>query len=280
MGDKMKMKTVTIILCLFLITGVYCGCIESQDDLQIKSFTINPEIINIGGKVTLSWIVIGATNVSINNGIGIVNLTGTKIIVVNETTIFILTAKNDKRTITYSVKVTVKSPTSNNTVVIDNDLFNNASRDPFEFLNLSIFQDTIYINVRYSGGCLKHEFYLIFKENFLESDPVQIPCVLYHEDNDDPCDSIVTDTLYFDLTPLKEKWQEEYQGDSGRIILSLENYSREILYIFEEEYLPILNITLKTDKTQYNRSENISINISVTNNYDKNIIQSQEDLLI
>jgi hypothetical protein len=276
----MKEKIVILISSLVIISGLYCGCIENQDKLQIISFTIDPQVVNEGETVTLRWIVNGAKNVSINNGIGLVNLTGSKDIIVNETTVFILTAKNDKRTLTYSVKVTVKSPSSNNTVIIDNDLFENASRDPIDFLNISIFQDIIYINVRYSGGCVKHDFYLIFKENFLESDPVQIPCVLYHDDNDDPCDSIVLDNLNFDLTPLKEKWQEEYQGDSGRIIIRLENYSKEILYVFEEDYLPIINVTLKTDKTQYNRSENISINITVTNNHNKNVTITCSDARI
>lgn len=265
----MKIKII-IIFCL-LTTGIFCGCFENQDELLIKSFTINPNIINKSGNVTISWIVIGATKVSIDNGIGYVNLTGTIVITVNETTTFILTAKNDKKTITSSVKVTVKDLLLNNSIIIDDELYNNAPRDPFEIEYLRIYKDTLEIDIIYSGGCGEHDFYLISKENFMESDPVQIHCVLSHKDNNDPCDSIVSDRLLIDLTPLKEKWQQEYQSESGRIIMLLKNYSESILYIFGEDYLSFLNAKITTDKTVYESNENISIQIYLINNKDTNI---------
>ena len=105
----------------------------------------------------------------------------------------------------------------------------------------------------------------------MESEPVQIHCVLSHEDNDDPCDSIVMDTLLFNITPLKEKWQQEYQSESGKIIMLLEGYNESIVYIFGDEHLSFLNVSLSTDKKVYDSFENISIQISLTNNKDKNV---------
>ncbi len=51
-------------------------------------------------------------------------------------------------------------------------------------------------------------------------------------DNDDPCDGICAEELAFDLSPLKEKWQEAYQQNSGTIIIWLEGMEASISYEF------------------------------------------------
>jgi hypothetical protein len=117
-------------------------------------------------------------------------------------------------------------------IILDYDLFKNASRDPYKIINIGFDVDILEINVSYSGGCEEHEFSLFGDSSFKESLPVQIKVVLSHNDNDDPCDGIYTEELAFDLSPLKEKWQEAYQQNSGIIIIWLEGLEESLSYEF------------------------------------------------
>lgn len=117
-------------------------------------------------------------------------------------------------------------------IILDDDLFKNASRDPYKIINIGLEGDILEINVSYSGGCEEHEFSLIGDSSFKKSLPVQIEVVLSHNDNDDPCDGIYTEELAFDLSPLKEKWQEAYQKNSGTIIVWLEGLAESFPYEF------------------------------------------------
>ena len=72
----------------------------------IKSFTATPRVIS-GQSATLQWNVTGSTYVSIDNGIGIVNASGTQAEAPTTTTTYVLTATNDNGSVTASVNVTV-----------------------------------------------------------------------------------------------------------------------------------------------------------------------------
>ncbi len=73
----------------------------------IASFTATPASLPVGGgNVTLDWATIGATSVSIDNGIGIVNGTS-KVVPVTSNTTFTLTATN-----------VIGSPTAQTSVVV------------------------------------------------------------------------------------------------------------------------------------------------------------------
>lgn len=64
----------------------------------------------------------------------------------------------------------------------------------------------------------------------MESYPVQTTIVLSHEDNDDNCESFITETLVFDLTPLKELYIDLYSESSGTIIIHLLGWDNSITY--------------------------------------------------
>ena len=121
---------------------------------------------------------------------------------------------------------------SQKSIILDDDFFQNASRDPFKIINIRLEVDILEINVSYSGGCEEHEFSLFGPSSFKENSLVQIEVVLSHNDNDDPCDGVCTEKLTFDLSPLKEKWQEAYQQNSGTIIIWLEGMEASISYEF------------------------------------------------
>lgn len=70
----------------------------------------------------------------------------------------------------------------------------------FSITNAFVWEHGLEVQVRYGGGCEKHEFELFWDGSEFESNPVQIPLVLTHNNNGDACRSIVTETLQFDLS--------------------------------------------------------------------------------
>ena len=44
----------------------------------------------------------------------------------------------------------------------------------------------------------------------MESNPVQVNALLAHDDDDDPCDAVVSQRRTFDLTPFLEAYEEAY----------------------------------------------------------------------
>jgi hypothetical protein len=106
-------------------------------------------------------------------------------------------------------------------------------RDPCFLKGANITDnDTLSIIVSYTGGCKKHDFILATVRLFTataEND--QIDLVLSHENNADMCKKIVTEPLYFDLSPLKEKYQKACGIKTSSMLLHLMN--RSIKYQFK-----------------------------------------------
>jgi len=75
----------------------------------IISFSADPSTVTVGESSTLSWIVTDADSVTIDNGIGIVALTGTTGVNPTTTTTYTLTAANSAGSVTATTTVTVGS---------------------------------------------------------------------------------------------------------------------------------------------------------------------------
>jgi subtilase family serine protease len=73
----------------------------------IVSFSANPGSISSGGSSTLSWNVTGATTVSIDQGVGGVALSGTRVVSPTSSTIYTLTATNTAGSVTATAQVLV-----------------------------------------------------------------------------------------------------------------------------------------------------------------------------
>lgn len=99
----------------------------------------------------------------------------------------------------------------------------NFGTDDYTLNSATIEGDTLLINVSYSGGCERHDFTLIASELFLESLPVQLPVSLAHNANGDNCEAYPTEEYEFDLTPIKNMYQEAYRQQAGTIILRLKD---------------------------------------------------------
>ena len=116
-------------------------------------------------------------------------------------------------------------------IIIDDSLYQTASRDPLTINDIQLKKDILIFNVSYGGGCEEHEFQLI-ATSFMESYPVQVNILLSHEDNDDPCDMWVTETLIFNILPLKKSYQQLYQEESDTIIMNTDGWGESIYYDF------------------------------------------------
>ena len=61
---------------------------------------------------------------------------------------------------------------------------------------------TMQLVISYSGGCAEHSFRLIGSPVLTKSLPPQRAVKLIHTNNDDQCKKMITDTLFFDISPL------------------------------------------------------------------------------
>lgn len=123
------MKKTPIILCVCILLAIPSlnGCINAPPEssqCSIESLNVEPGIINLGESTNLSWSVIGATSVNIDNGIGSVVLVGYRMIEPMQTTTYLLTASNATVTKTATV-----------TVIVENE--SNASQDNEEIIIFS-----------------------------------------------------------------------------------------------------------------------------------------------
>jgi hypothetical protein len=99
-------------------------------------------------------------------------------------------------------------------------------KDSFNVSLAEIDNLTLHLKVTSGGGCRKHGYSLVMTPAaFMESYPVQANLYLRHDANDDPCDAIVTDSVVFDLLPIKTLYQQMY-GTSGQINLNLYDFEQ------------------------------------------------------
>ena len=112
------MKNIGILLIALMVVGIgfLSGCVdipdEITDEMIIVSSNVDPSMIDVGDSANLSWVVTGAdTTLTIDNGIGNVGLTGSRIIMPTETTTYTLTATNSTSTKTATTQIIVRDET-------------------------------------------------------------------------------------------------------------------------------------------------------------------------
>jgi hypothetical protein len=83
-------------------------------------------------------------------------------------------------------------------------------RDPYTLGEVVVEGLTLSVEVTYGGGCSAHVMDLVGWGGWLESNPVQIKALVTHDDGDEPCDALVTQTRRFDLQPLARAYEGAY----------------------------------------------------------------------
>jgi hypothetical protein len=107
---------------------------------------------------------------------------------------------------------------------------------------MAIMEDTISLNVTYSGGCKEHCFSLYMSPAaFLESYPVQANLYLRHNSNGDDCEAFIYKTVSFNLRPVSELYKSLY-GSYDEIIINVFEYksNRKV----SVSYVPVQNYGL------------------------------------
>ena len=94
---------------------------------------------------------------------------------------------------------------------------------PFSITNAFIWEDILHMTVQYLGGCRRHSFQLLWDGTKVKSIPLQIHLTLFHDNNGDPCKSIVTEELTFALS-------DHIQNNA---VLLLDRWTKDLVY--EEE---------------------------------------------
>ena len=108
-------KIVFLSLSVLLLLVLIPGCVTSQTPPTattppvIGAFSSNPSAVNSGNPSVLFWKVTGATSVSIDQGIGQVDVAGVKVVSPVTSTVYTLTATNSAGTVTGSTVTNVNS---------------------------------------------------------------------------------------------------------------------------------------------------------------------------
>ena len=93
---------------------------------------------------------------------------------------------------------------------------------------VSVNENTLYIDVSYSGGCNTHTFRLLGSPAISKSLPPIRSIQLFHNNNGDNCKAIIHKTLAVDITELA------YKKETGSVIyLSLDGWKERITYTFK-----------------------------------------------
>lgn len=111
----MKKRLMMLTLGIISFVTLFSGCVNVPEELvqfSIYSFDAEPGVINQGESANLSWAVVAATSVSIDNGIGSVALTGHRVVFPTQNTTYILTASNATTTKSASVTIIVNQPSN------------------------------------------------------------------------------------------------------------------------------------------------------------------------
>ena len=104
--------------------------------------------------------------------------------------------------------------------------------DPLSVESASITGDALQATVRFGGGCARHRIALLLGRAFMESFPVQVHARLTHDSGGDMCDALLTRTITFDLTPLKQRYLSAYGPGAATVVINLSGVPGSLRYSF------------------------------------------------
>ncbi len=117
--------------------------------------------------------------------------------------------------------LSTKNDTTHTEIIMVDDLSSaGLATDNAQIKSAVIASDVLTVVAQYGGGCKQPDFKLFGSNRFLESFPPQADIVLSHNANGDLCKALITDSLRFSLTRLREAYQSSY-GSKGTLLLRL-----------------------------------------------------------
>lgn len=95
--------------------------------------------------------------------------------------------------------------------------------DPVAITAFRVDGEILELTVQYGGGCREHDFALIAWNGWLETVPVAAGLLLAHDANGDLCRALITETLRFNLVPLRRNHELHYRSAHGTVRLRFED---------------------------------------------------------
>ena len=91
-----------------------------------------------------------------------------------------------------------------------------------------VFGNSLFLNIKHSGGCKDHDYEFIGSPAIMKSNPPKRSVMLVHHNRGDECEMWISKTIEVDLTELSIT---ETKG--SEITLLLQNYDYPITYIYQ-----------------------------------------------
>ena len=117
-------------------------------------------------------------------------------------------------------------PPPGSSIIIDFDSSQEIwPRDAWDFGTAAFVDGALEIEVAFGGGCRDHDFWLVGVRGFRDlpsagpATTVAVPILLAHDSRGDSCDAYITESLRFDLQPLREAFDAVYGNRAGRVVL-------------------------------------------------------------
>ena len=92
---------------------------------------------------------------------------------------------------------------------------------------LDLHENTLYLNISYSGGCEDHEFILLGLKELSQEDPPKRKVQLYHNNNGDNCRELITQKLKLDIS--------KFGLENGQaVILDIQGWKNPVTYYLKK----------------------------------------------
>lgn len=112
--------------------------------------------------------------------------------------------------------------------------YDSLKNDPVKINNAYIEEDTLVVNLNYSGGCQDHIIDLARLMPWCGTPPLPPPTFeIRHNSNDDLCEAWITQTLKYNISPLKDELESPIE-----IIFQAQGYGddhfhKQLTYSYE-----------------------------------------------
>ena len=152
----------------------------------------------------------------------------------NDNTLTRVSVKNNNSRIYSRV---VFQDEASESIIIDKEYYYQAPRDSYKLMGFVLHGDTLRLYGTCHGAVREHQFVLIGLGNWINTNPA-ITHITLSLDDPIPDNGIRTCVLgsfdiFYDLSPLKEAWQQKNNQESGILFLQIEGFDKAaILYEF------------------------------------------------